>query len=390
MKHALQEYFPMLQSREEVMEKIREKKELNRMFDRWEERQKEEFLDFCTGARGVKMLYDFCAKAILNPEVYPERIEELISLLLGKKVRLLKVLPNDNTRIADETSLLIMDFLVELTDGSIANVEIQKVGYAFPGQRSACYSADLLLRQYRQVRNQMTKETFSYREISNVYTIVLFEKSTPEFHTFPDQYIHKFRQRSDTGLQIDLLQEFVFVALDIYREKHQNKRIEKRLDGWLTFLISDEPEDIIALIEKYPDFKAMYEQVYEICRNIEQVMGMFSKELYELDRNTVRYMIDELQEEYQRQKEENQRQKEKNQRQREENQRQKEENRRQKEENQRQKEENQRQKEENQRQREENQKQKEEIAYLKEQNKRNKEEKDRLLKEIEQIKCSLV
>ncbi len=336
------------------------------------------------------MLYDFCAKAILNPEVYPERIEELISLLLGKKVRLLKVLPNDNTRIADETSLLIMDFLVELTDGSIANVEIQKVGYAFPGQRSACYSADLLLRQYRQVRNQMTKETFSYREISNVYTIVLFEKSTPEFHTFPDQYIHKFRQRSDTGLQIDLLQEFVFVALDIYREKHQNKRIEKRLDGWLTFLISDEPEDIIALIEKYPDFKAMYEQVYEICRNIEQVMGMFSKELYELDRNTVRYMIDELQEEYQRQKEENQRQKEKNQRQREENQRQKEENRRQKEENQRQKEENRRQKEENQRQREENQKQKEEIAYLKEQNKRNKEEKDRLLKEIEQIKCSLV
>ena len=294
------------------------------------------------------MLYDFCAKAILNPEVYPERIDELISLLLGKKVRLLKVLPNDNTRIADETSLLIMDFLVELTDGSIANVEIQKVGYAFPGQRSACYSADLLLRQYRQVRNQMTKETFSYREISNVYTIVLFEKSTPEFHTFPDQYIHKFRQRSDTGLQIDLLQEFVFVALDIYCEKHQNKRIEKRLDEWLTFLISDEPEDIIALIEKYPDFKAMYEQVYEICRNIEQVMGMFSKELYELDRNTVRYMIDELQEGYQRQKEENQRQ------------------------------------------REENQKQKEEIAYLKEQNKKNKEEKDRLLKEIEQIKCSLV
>ena len=205
----------------------------------------------------------------------------------------------------------------------------------------------------------MTKETFSYREISNVYTIVLFEKSTPEFHTFPDQYIHKFRQRSDTGLKIDLLQEFVFVALDIYREKYQNKNIEKRLDGWLTFLNSDEPEDIIALIEKYPDFKAMYEQVYEICRNIEQVMGMFSKELYELDRNTVRYMIDELQEEYQKQKEKNQRQKE---------------------ENQKQKEENQKQKEENQRQKEENQRQKEEIEYLKEQ------ENERLMKEIEHIK----
>ncbi len=107
------------------------------------------------------------------------------------------------------------------------------------------------------------------------------------------------------------MQEFVFVALDIYKQNHQNKSIKKRLEGWLTFLSSDEPEDIIALIEKYPDFKTMYEQVYEICQNIEQVMGMFSKELYELDRNTVQYMIDELKEENQRQKEENQRQKEK-------------------------------------------------------------------------------
>ncbi len=64
------------------------------------------------------------------------------------------------------------------------------------------------------------------------------------------------------------------------------------------------------MIEKYPDFKEMYEQVYEICRNIEQVIGMFSKELYELDRNTVRYMIDELQEENRRWKEQDRRQKE--------------------------------------------------------------------------------
>ncbi len=42
-----------------------------------------------------------------------------------------------------------MDIVVELEDGSIANVEAQKIGYAFPGQRSACYSADLLLRQYK-------------------------------------------------------------------------------------------------------------------------------------------------------------------------------------------------------------------------------------------------
>ena len=310
MTNILRAYFPMLRTRGELLEEIHSKKELDEIFSGWKKERQEEFLDFCTGAKGVKMLYDFCVKAILDPEVYPKRIEELISLLLGKKVKLLKVLPNDNTRISDEASLLIMDFLVQLRDGSIVNVEIQKIGYAFPGQRSACYSADLLLRQYRQVRSRMTKKAFSYRKISNVYTIILFENSTREFHQFPNHYIHKFRQESDTGLEINLLQEFVFVALDIYRENNQNKGIKERIDGWLTFFSSDRPKDIIALIEKYPDFKEMYEQVYEICRNIEQVMGMFSKELYELDRNTVRYMIDELQEENRRWKEQDRRQKE--------------------------------------------------------------------------------
>lgn len=34
-----------------------------------------------------------------------------------------------------------------------------------------------------------------------------------------------------------------------------------------------------------------------MCLNMERVMGMFSKELQELDRNTVQYMIDEMEEE---------------------------------------------------------------------------------------------
>ena len=75
----------------------------------------------------------------------PERIGELLSLLLNQKVKVLTVLPNDTTRIADETSLIITDIVVELEDGSIANIEIQKIGYQFPGERCACYSSDLLL-----------------------------------------------------------------------------------------------------------------------------------------------------------------------------------------------------------------------------------------------------
>ena len=69
----------------------------------------------------------------------------------------------------------------------------------------------------------------------------------------------------------------------------------------MTFFCRDEPEMIIKLIEQYPDFKEMYEDVYELCRNMEGIMQIFSKELLEMDRNTVKLMIDEMQEELEKQ-----------------------------------------------------------------------------------------
>ena len=80
------------------------------------------------------MLYDSFFKEIMNPEKNPERIEELLSLLLDWKVRILKVLPLEGTRLAGAHSLVIMDIVVELEGGSLANVEVQKLGYRFPGQ----------------------------------------------------------------------------------------------------------------------------------------------------------------------------------------------------------------------------------------------------------------
>ena len=69
------------------------------------------------------------------------------------------------------------------------------------------------------------------------------------------------------------------------------------------FLSMDEPERIIELITSYPEFKAMYEHVYSMCRNVEDAMGIFSEELKILDRNTVRYMVDEMQDTINEQKE---------------------------------------------------------------------------------------
>ena len=294
MSNGLKQYFPMIQTREELCKKIQTTPELKFLFDSWDESQQEEFLQFCTGMQGVKILYDSFFKEILNPDTAPSRLEELLSLILQRHIRILHVLPNDSSRIAEENALLIMDIVVQLEDGSIANIEVQKIGYSFPGQRSACYSADLLLRQYKRAKNERKKK-FSYRDIKSVYTIVFIEKSSGEMKRHKQDYVHHFCQKSDTGLHMELLQEFVFIPLDIYRETRHNKGIKNDLDAWLTFLSEDNPEIIVQLIKQYPKFISMYREIYELCRNVEKVMGLFSKELQILDKNTVQYMIDQMQ-----------------------------------------------------------------------------------------------
>ena len=325
----LKQYFPMIQERKEVLEKIRESRELLTMFYSWTEEQQEEFLDFCTGVKGPRMLYDGFFKEVMNPESAPERLNEFLSLILDTPVRIHAVLPNDSTRLADESSLLITDIVVELKDGSLANVEVQKLGYKFPGERSACYSADLLLRQYKRVRSKKRKK-FSYRDIKSVYNIVLFESSPEEFHEFPEGYIHRSEQKSDTGIKVELLQKYVFIPIDIFKKRQHNKDITGKLDAWLMFFCGEKPEEIVRLIEAYPQFKPMYEEAYEMCRNMEDIMGLFSKELRELDRNTVQLMIDEMQEELEQKRAELEKRKEEAERQKAEVERRKEEAERQK------------------------------------------------------------
>ena len=102
---------------------------------------------------------------------------------------------------------------------------------------------------------------------------------------------------SETGLQLEHLQEIYYIPLDIFKQNLENKGIRTELDMWLTFLSSNNPERIMELIEKEPWFRNLYEDIYQICLNTERVMEMYSKELDELDRNTTLYMIDHMKKE---------------------------------------------------------------------------------------------
>ncbi len=302
-EEALAKYFSISRTRSEIQDLIGRNPDLSEQFQSWNPSHQEEFLDVCSGARGIKVVYDGIFKEIFNPEAAPERLEDLLSLLLHKKVTIKAVLPNDGARLGGESALIYTDIIVETEDGILCDVEIQKLGYAFPGQRSACYSADHLLRQYKRIRGQRGRR-FTYRDIKKVYVIVFFEKSTKEFQKYPQNYIHWFWQQSDTGMELDMLQEYLYICLDIFKETMENKPIETDLEAWLSFLSYDQPQRILELTSYDAKYDAMYRELFGICQNMGKVVQMFSKELAILDRNTERYMMDEMQAEIDQLKEE--------------------------------------------------------------------------------------
>lgn len=107
---------------------------------------------------------------------------------------------------------------------------------------------------------------------------------------------------------MELLQEYIFIALDIFQEITHN--IDKELDAWLYFLSSDKPEDMIRVTEAYPAFRELYMEIAEFQRKPEELIAMYNETLALYDKNTVELMIEEQQEEIRRLEEEAQKREE--------------------------------------------------------------------------------
>jgi len=160
------------------------------------------------------MTYDTFFKHIFDAEKYPERLSEMLSAIIGKKLLVKRALPLEHMQISDKGSLLVLDIIVEF----------------------------------------------------------------------------------ETGVKLELLQEFFFIPLDIiFAIKHNEDegRINNDLEAWLYFIASDRPEDILKVINYHPRFAELYRDICEFRMHPEVAIMMFSEALRRLDENTVQYMIEE-------------------------------------------------------------------------------------------------
>ena len=300
------------------------------------------FTGFFAGKKTLPLLYDPFFKMIFNPVESRARLSELVSCILGQHVTVIEVFPD--TSYAFVNSFVIMDMVVRLDDGSITNIEIQKVPYDFPAARISCYSADLVLRQFRMLQGmnegqrndyyddaaagKAGKETSqaadgssskpSYENMKKVHTIIFFEKSSSSLKSPKDKrlYFHVGKTVFNTEINMKLLQEYHLISLDTFRKYRYSDIIEGRIDSadidcddtqyenrltekmrrdrlmYLSLFTAETPDEINRLAALFPELFPIRQKIREYLTRPEEVINMFSEALRILDNNTAELMAD--------------------------------------------------------------------------------------------------
>ena len=123
-------------SRDKIISDINGDPDTKVIFNTFSPEDQEKIIAFLAGERTLQILCDSFFKKILDPGVTPERVESLLSAIYGEKVEIVEVLPKEGIVISDGGSQVIMDIIVRLSDGSYTTVEMQRLGYLFPGERT--------------------------------------------------------------------------------------------------------------------------------------------------------------------------------------------------------------------------------------------------------------
>lgn len=147
------------------------------------------------------------------------------------------------------------------------------------------------MRQYDRTRASLG-DKFNYRNMHPVYIIIFMENSPSIFSQYPDTYLHRSEFKLNSGIAMENLINFIYIPLDIFSKIPHNELTE--LDAWLYFLSSDNPAHVQRIIEKYPFFQKLYQDIINFRYHPKELITMYSESLQIADRNTIKLMIDEM------------------------------------------------------------------------------------------------
>lgn len=261
---------PFRGAAEGLIHRIQRDRELSRLWSRLSAEHKQQILEIEAGDRIPNLLSDTVFKTIFDPDTQGNRLSDLLSCILGKKVKVLHSLNREGLHDSLYSKGIILDLVVQFEDQSIGHVEIQRYGVKMPPQRAVSYSAELIRRQYAAGRETSRKE-IDYSVVMPVYSIIIMENSTEEF-SHSSYYHHSFSQRSNTDVSIDLLQYYDYICMDKF--KKQKPHTAGELEKWLEFLSIQNVEEMLHFLCKNKSFQPLYECAIMMTKDREGLMDM--------------------------------------------------------------------------------------------------------------------
>ena len=133
---------------------------------------------------------------------------------------------------------------------------------------------------------------------------------------------HVGKTKFNTGIKIELLQDFVLVSLDTFRKyrysdikegrteitdydydssQYNNALVSEKMKRdrlkFLSLFVAETPQEIDKLVETFPDLESVRHDINEYLERPGEVLSMFSEALRILDRNTAELMVDRMKDE---------------------------------------------------------------------------------------------
>lgn len=106
----------------------------------------------------------------------------------------------------------------------------------------------------------------------------------------------------DLLVELEMLDEYFLIALDVFTKIPYAEDNKSDLHAWLSLLTTDNLTDAERNIRHYPWLEPIYQEIALLRRSPEEVIGMWSEALRILDENSLKYYVEELKDELDKEK----------------------------------------------------------------------------------------
>ena len=186
----------------------------------------------------LKMKDDVVFKAFFSKKENNRYLKEFLESILGENLKIKRVIHDSQLeQLALEDKFGILDLEVELADGKIINIELQRRDYKNIEKRTTFYAA-------KKVVEQLSPGD-KFDEIKKVIIIAILDYS---FIELPEYFIKTKRViEGYSEYELNNEVEYYYIELDKFREARPD--MKKPLNRWLAF-IDMEKEELLEMAKK--------------------------------------------------------------------------------------------------------------------------------------------